>query len=71
MMGGLLVTLTLVLAQADQEEARIGPKLARDLSFLSGPRYYWGNSYSGFSQLKKAGWKPFDGQMPSRSGIFF
>ena len=64
-----MAVLTLSLAAADQEEAAIGPKLARDVSGFSGPRYYWGNDFSGFSYyLKAAGWKAFDPRTQAKSG---
>ena len=65
----VLAVFTLVLAQADQEEARIGPRLAHDLARVSGPRYYWGNDFSGLCYyLKSAGWRAYDDRVPLRPG---
>jgi hypothetical protein len=70
-LGGMCAmgVLTFALATADQEEAFIGPRLAQDLAGISGPRFYWGNDFSGFSYyLKAAGWKAYDARVPLEPG---
>jgi len=66
-----MMILTLALAHADYEEAKIGPRLVHDVSVLSGRRYYWGNDFSGFCYyLKMAGWQAYDPRIPLKPGEF-
>ena len=67
--AGLLLALTLSLAQADLELAGIGPRVAADTAAIQTPRYYWGNDFSGFAYyLKRAGWQAYDLRKPLQSG---
>lgn len=53
--------LVLALAQSDLALARIGPRVASDLSNLSGRRFFWGNDFSGYAYyLKRNGWRAYD-----------
>lgn len=67
--GGLLALWTLALAHADQATAEIGPRVTQELAHLTGPRYVWGNDFSGVTYyLKQAGWKVYDQRKPLAPG---
>lgn len=64
-----MAMLTLCLAVADFQAARVGPWISQHAEKGSGRNFYWGNGFSGYTYyLDQVGWEAFDSRQPPHAG---